>query len=111
MVVSLKNKTTKTELQETYLWYFDTNEGYGREQFICIAKTEIEVLELYNNPNKIEDCNKDVILNGYKKLSDNKPLVFNNILFNHRRSDNQLKLITKIKIYNTLSQIIYDTTS
>ena len=108
------NETIKEKIgkfEKTYIWYFDTNEGYGREQFICVARDENEVLELYDNPNKIQDCDKDIILNGYEKLSDTKPLVFDGVLFKHRRCDNQLKLIKKVETYNTLNKIIYDTTS
>ena len=122
LCVSSKNRSITTEnnlcenekigkFEKTYIWYFDTNEGYGREQFICVAKDENEVLVLYDNPNKIEDCDKDVILNGYEKLSESHPLVFSNNKNKDISLNRQLILMKKIETYNTLNQIIYDTTS
>ena len=85
-----KTECITNKLIETHIWFFDTNEGYGREKFICIAKNENDVLKLYKH-------NKEY------------PIVFNNKKLKTIRLDNQLILIKKIKIFNTENQVIYDT--
>ena len=89
--------------EQTYIWDFSC----GVERFICIAKNENEVIKLYNNTDRLEEFYIEQLNDLKTTVFNSRPLIFGEEKYLNKRSDNLLKLVKKIKIYNSKSQIIY----